>query len=432
MFKKWMASYFGHIYDTDAAKKCIDDFRGICENREIIFWGGNSHGKTMLRLFNDLGLKVDAFADTNYKQIKTLDGIAVIDPHDLKAQSSGRIVIGTVNQANYKSITEYARQIDIDSEIENGFSMHLPLQSAYCLLKSESERLIYSNCSGCTRLNHTCKIFTDNIKKYKGNYNKPSTAVTEDLTLMSVILGTVCSLKCKCCIEGVPYVPVKSKGFYDKDSILEDIKTLSSVCDYVSSLDFVGGEPFLHPDLPEIIYEVRRLNNIGIINVFTNGTVLPKKELLEQLKQDFVVVSLANYGHNLSAGLQARIVETKSILVQNNVDLFETKDGTWSDAGLFEFEDDSIGTLQLRFANCIMKDCYRFADGKLFRCPHHYAGYVTGKLDTDDSVVNVRLQHTHKELVNRLNQFVRLPYIEACQYCELPYKSKPVSSGTQL
>jgi hypothetical protein len=96
----------------------------------------------------------------------------------------------------------------------------------------------------------------------------------------------------------------------------------------------------------------------------------------------------------------------------------------------FSYEDDSEAFLAERYAKCILRDCYRLYEGRLFRCLHHYAGYITGSVPEDESVVSI---HEDPEtLVERLNRFVDIPFIKACQYCEMPYKSKPVSSGIQI
>jgi MoaA/NifB/PqqE/SkfB family radical SAM enzyme len=250
------------------------------------------------------------------------------------------------------------------------------------------------------------------------------------ITLIGCILGSICSLKCKHCVEHVPYIAKENKRFIPKETILRDIQTLAAACEFVAVLDLVGGEPFLHPELPEIVSEVRKISNIGIVNVFTNGTIMPDKALLESLTMDFCTVDLSNYSKNLSVQQRERIINTEKTLVDAGVTMFRAKNFSWFDTLSFEKNDDSEELLKERYGKCGLRDCYRLYDGKLFRCLHHYAGYVTGNIPLDNSVVNVH--EDNETLVERLNTFVSLPYIEACRYCNMPYKAQSVSSGIQL
>jgi organic radical activating enzyme len=338
------------------------------------------------------------------------------------------LLFAAVNPGNQRNMQNYLSQNNIDLELIDGHAIHWPLQSSVCRKMSETGRLVVEDCSGCTRLNHTCKVLKQNIMKYKGVRENENGA---GLTLIGCILGKICTLRCEHCVERVPYVKPADKRFYSADAIISDIYKLAESNRFITMLDFVGGEPFLHPDLPEIIKEARKIENIGIINVFTNGTVVPGDELLEQLKSDYVTVDLSNYSMSLNQRQKNKIIRTKEILVKHGVHLFEATDFSWSDNNSFDWVRDDDARLAYRFSRCTLKDCYRLADGKMFRCLHHYAGYASGKLSIDSSVVDIR-DADRKTLARQLNEFLALPYIDACRRCELPFDAQLVRSGKQL
>ena len=160
---------------------------------------------------------------------------------------------------------------------------------------------------------------------------------------------------------------------------------------------------------------------------------MPKEKLLHQLKQEFVTVSLSNYSKNLSDEQHKKIIETRKVFINTEgVEFFEAENFTWMDTRSFDYVGDSKQKMINRFENCKLKDCYRLYNGKMFRCLHHYAGYVTGKLHIDSSVVDINDIEDDSKLVDALNRFINVDYIDVCNYCELPFKAEAVSSGEQL
>src|SRR5579884_2046624 len=80
-----------------------------------------------------------------------------------------------------------------------------------------------------------------------------------------------CNLRCvHCYSDSGPQLPlIQSMGLNDWSRVIGEAADLSC-----RNLQFIGGEPSLHPGLPDLI---RRAKACGITNVevYTNGTVLP-------------------------------------------------------------------------------------------------------------------------------------------------------------
>jgi organic radical activating enzyme len=428
MFRKWLEKYSNTDTEYDA-DICISEFKQRIGGRRVFFWGANSHAKTMFRLFSKIGINVFQFIDKNAEQIRSFKGIPVRGTDALSEITQNDILFAAVNTNNYRDMLHYLDSNNLSVELLDGFAVHYPLQNAVCQNLSKIGKLEIENCSGCTRLNHTCRVFRDNLihNRWGGVLKSDGS----DLTLIGCILGTICTLKCRHCVEHVPYVDKDKRKFLPAERIIEDIRILTEASKFITVLAFVGGEPFLHPELPQIIKKVRKITNIGMINVFTNGTVTPTPELMDQLKRDYIVVNLSNYSANLRAIQHEQIMKNKMIFQENGMHFFETKNFSWSDTNSFDFVDDDESMLAKRFNDCALKDCHRLVDGKMFRCGHHYAGYATEKLELDDSVIDIR-SCPKNMLPDSLNHFLSLPYINACRRCELPYKAKLVSSGEQL
>ena len=68
---------------------------------------------------------------------------------------------------------------------------------------------------------------------------------------------------------------------------------------YVKKFSFGGGEPLTRADLPELIeFMMGYKTQIGVLEVITNGTIMPNQKLLKTMKKnaDKITVLVDNYG----------------------------------------------------------------------------------------------------------------------------------------
>lgn len=83
----------------------------------------------------------------------------------------------------------------------------------------------------------------------------------------------VCNLKCAHCSHFCSLVPSTS-GHKPIKQITSDLRALSRFKDHLATLNLMGGEAFLHPELPKIIEIARKLFPYTDINLFTNCTLV--------------------------------------------------------------------------------------------------------------------------------------------------------------
>lgn len=72
------------------------------------------------------------------------------------------------------------------------------------------------------------------------------------LPFLVLWVGTKCNLRCKDCVNLIPYTEQKS---YDFESSINDFKMLTQIAD-IESLQIQGGEPFTHPKIDEFLYKI--------------------------------------------------------------------------------------------------------------------------------------------------------------------------------
>ena len=99
-----------------------------------------------------------------------------------------------------------------------------------------------------------------------------------------VLVTERCTLACSHCNMFMPHFV--SPDHRDLETIKSDIDLFFNKVDYVSVFHLVGGEPFLNPNIEDVIRHVvsNYTSKIDKLIITTNGTILPKQSTLDLLK----------------------------------------------------------------------------------------------------------------------------------------------------
>lgn len=96
---------------------------------------------------------------------------------------------------------------------------------------------------------------------------------TARVTYLRVVATTKCPMSCTYChMEGDPHRPGTAPAL-DRETLEALLRV--GVRAGVRKLKFLGGEPFVRADLPEVIREVRRVGPAVDLSVITAGVTLP-------------------------------------------------------------------------------------------------------------------------------------------------------------
>ena len=129
------------------------------------------------------------------------------------------------------------------------------------------------------------KLLRRGLPRFNQGYFSPEFNVSDVVfDVINLTINTGCSLHCKDCAFAIPYV--KKPVSFDAEKMAEDLDKLLSVS-ITPLVSMVGGEVFLHPQLDKVVDNLKKMKNYGNagrFEVITNGTILPSKELLLQLK----------------------------------------------------------------------------------------------------------------------------------------------------
>lgn len=242
------------------------------------------------------------------------------------------------------------------------------------------------------------------------------------LPRLSIEITTRCNLKCKYCSVGIP--TQKEILHLDLKTVRELLEKIFEVVDYVESLEFTGGEPLLHEQLPEMIRAYMQYKQyFGRFLIVTNGTVPIHQELLSVLEeyQGYGIIHISDYG--LSPARTKELVETlEKIGFPYRVDKYWGDDqyqGGWVDPGEVVSHSRTPEQLADVFSGCglvVNGGCWRVHKGQMHICARSCRCADAGYVFTEDFVD--LLENTSVEAKRaKLRELRRKIFLRACDYC---------------
>ena len=411
-----------------------DKIINFLKSKRIIIYGAGRSGKMLRNSFGENGISINNYVDRNFEQIGPVEGIPVLAPSSIKEHDASDDVVliiaaGTMQLA--KLIEEDIRKLHCRIPTVNGLLLVYIFQ--YLLCKSRQARGIAPHISECTSYHvkpYKCPLFCKHVEKLALRDNPCYEAEGSSFNEFGYLVSEVCSLECKHCLEAVPYLP--NKEILPKEVILKDIRKMVNACRFLHRLDLVGGEPFLHPEFTLLVGEILKIERIGYIGIFTNGTVVPDDILCRTLKNPRIIVTVANYGETLPEKFREKIFLTLEKLREHDVQYFHYSDRYWFDINAFELNNATNNQLAANYANCFLAACRRMYDGRLFHCPYQCNGDKLRKFNGSGKDCLDIHNFTDEELVIELDKFEKVPFINACRYCSIPTGAAEVTAGEQL
>lgn len=407
------------------------------KKKKIIIYGAGAAGTSIYKVMKKRNIPLQFFVDRKFMDIKQVEEIKVYSPKKLQEiDASEYMIIVSVDPQIYLNfkveimglIEEYCGNIDV---VHYGRNLIDILKYEECFATHEKKGdFSIIDCINCGSESRGCGIFEDYIRRISATEMDPSRKYSKKFNqFFGYILGQSCTLRCQNCCEMVPHLP--SKGFADKETVIQDCKKMADACEFITYIEMVGGEPFLHPQFEEILRELLKIKRVGYIKTFTNGTIIPSDSLCEVLKDNRMIVTFSNYTDVAKGKLLENIYKTKEKFDKEGVRYIFSSSKTWLDFTSFDLVEKEEEKLKQRYQDCFLSHCRRLYQGILYSCPHHYSGAQLEKLDMlSGEYIDIHHLSTD-ELASALDQLQDLEYIDACKYCAMPY-AKEIPAGLQL
>ena len=267
------------------------------------------------------------------------------------------------------------------------------------------------------------KEFAQNWRKIKKPFGRFSKLLAPlrrgiDIEQIEIVITTKCTLKCKHCAHLIPYYRFMNEGQYeihsDLNELLKTIEAFLESIDKVKIFRVLGGEPFWHPDLIQILEPLKATRKIKRLEVVTNATIVPSKEVLQSLITENLFVRISNYG-TLSPK-QGELIEA---LVSNDVhySIHDCLKNKWGDLGEIHKRNRSETDLKEVYSKCTARTIFLIFDGKLYPCGRSPHSIKMGISPADDFCVDL-INDSRESIREQIKSLKTLKYMKACDHCD--------------
>jgi hypothetical protein len=236
-----------------------------------------------------------------------------------------------------------------------------------------------------------------------------------------------CTLNCKLCSnytqeykrDGIKYIS-------SIDEIIREIDNIFAIYDFIDDITITGGEPLLHKDLDRILlYLMKYKNQYNTSRIFTNGTVIPCKNIINLIKesQGKLQIVIDHYGK-----LSTHTEDIKNIFIDygltiriNDYSDENPYSGGWVDFGpLSECRAYTDADVLEQFNNCHAAKwkCLMVYKGQLHLCPASLHGKILNHFKpNEDEFIDFFDKSASFEKKRRIAADLGKKVITACQYC---------------
>ncbi len=263
--------------------------------------------------------------------------------------------------------------------------------------------------------------------------SRPPVPEPEYLDYTEMFITSYCNLKCKYCSASIPYY--YNKYHIDYEFLLRQLSAYLDLIDGVETFRILGGEPFLHPHLADILQPLVDSEKIHSLHIVTNGTVVPSEpRVRELLRSKKVWLDISNYG-----AVSCNVDELQRLHDAGEMQIIVDHVTTWFMPN-HRYEDLGMSeqAAATRYHNC-PDYCHVLRDGKFFSCGEafHIANIPDSPMRAGVDYVDVlggegTREQRRREMLDVA--FKRKPSMAACNRCgggSFIYKDRVLVAGEQ-
>ena len=377
----------GHEYDTV--------YENIRKKERFYLFGAGDYGKQFLKIFRE-EIQIEGYVDNSVqKQNTVINGLKCFAFDDVPKRGNVGIVVTMSQIARVKPVEQleragYVRNVD--------FFIIEEFISIYFVYKYD-------------------KVYFSSI---------------------SFLPSTACNLNCRNCLNFNPF----AKQFYVRewDDLVRDVDTFFGCVDHIMLFHVSGGEPMVYKytaDLIEYIDKNYR-HKIDTLRTVTNGTIVPKDEVLKKLSKCNVEVTVDDYREAVPQ-FNERFEQLIQKFEAYHIKYYINKVDSWVDLAP-EKTDYSTKSEEwmIRHRSSCSQSWQELRDGRLYSC--NYAAYATvagiaGEQDAEETFdLRNFTSDKKKELIEFRLGYTEKGYTNFCKKCRgfTPENNEEVKPAVQV
>lgn len=189
------------------------------------------------------------------------------------------------------------------------------------------------------------------------------------LSKIDTVITSKCTLKCKNCNIFIGYAPTQFDIGLDR--LKNNFDVFFASIDYVYEYTILGGEPFMHKDIGEIISYLgdEYSKKIGQINIISNGTLIPDQNIIDILKKNNVTVHISDYTN--SVDYKNNLEKLCQKFLANDIEYYLIPNNMWKDV-MYPCKEYKAKEPRQHMLLC-GHSTHSVADGRLYWCDPAFA-----------------------------------------------------------
>lgn len=242
------------------------------------------------------------------------------------------------------------------------------------------------------------------------------------LSKIDTVITSRCTLRCRNCNLFIGYANRHADIRFN--DLKKNFDIFFDSVDYVYEYTLLGGEPFMHAELDQILgYLMEKYSDkIGKVNLISNGTVVPCENVLELMKKYEMTVHISDYTQ--AVNYRKKLIEVIETFSEKNIEYYVIPNNIWKDVKYpqKEFTAENPREHMLLCGH----STHSVGNGKLYWCdPAFAAECFTGfRAMEDDSLDLVRnkennskYETTRNILKYMLGDVNERGYMSICEKC---------------
>lgn len=254
---------------------------------------------------------------------------------------------------------------------------------------------------------------------------------------ISFLPSTACNLNCRNCLNFNPF----AKQFYVREweDLVKDVDLFFSCVDRIMLFHISGGEPMIYKHTADLVTYIDKNygDRIDTLRMVTNGTIVPKDEMLQKLAKCRLEITVDDYREAVPQ-FADRFDQLTRKLDEYHIKYYINKADSWIDLApeRTDYSHWSEEQLEKHRESC-SQSWQELRDGKLYSC--NYAAYATvagiaGEQDLEE-VYNLTdfVVEKKKELVEFRLGYTTKGYTNFCKKCRgfTPKNSEKMEPAAQ-
>ncbi len=253
---------------------------------------------------------------------------------------------------------------------------------------------------------------------------------------ISLLPTTHCNLNCASCLSFTPYN--KNKRHRDIESLKSDLDSYFQWIDYTGLFHISGGEPFLYPNLIELLEYIGKeyRHKIKDLTITTNGTVIPLDIICIIMKKYKINIILDDYTEKI--GKLETLNKIVNLLNEKEIPYIYNKVHNWIDLKPLSTDNSYMDEKTLeRYYNACSVPYSSLQEEKIYSC--NYANYAMEagimKVEEND-YYSLKPFNTKKkiELLEFRLGYSKKGYVDMCKQCAgyIPINQNIVPAAEQV